>query len=169
MLKAEVAAHFWSKVDRSGGPEACWPWTASGTRRGYGLLRPKGPYPRQAHRRAWYLTVGPIPPGLLVCHRCDNPPCCNPAHLFLGTTLDNVRDMDAKGRRQRNFGEKNPASKLTAERVRAIRACLAQGHSARDTAVRFGISRRHVDQIKTGVRWAALDSALREPSLERGA
>jgi hypothetical protein len=82
------------RVDNSGGPAACWPWTGSCTRHGYGKLSAT----EVAHRVAWELTNGPIPSGLCVLHRCDNPPCCNPAHLFLGTRSDNVADMVAKGR-----------------------------------------------------------------------
>ena len=78
----------------------CWLWMDCAHEFGYGLLKiggRKGPVVR-AHRYAWELHNGPIPRGLFVCHRCDNPPCCNPAHLFLGTNADNVRDMRRKGR-----------------------------------------------------------------------
>lgn len=89
---------FWSKVDKSGGPDACWPWTAHTRRRGYGCIRLPG---RNvvAHRYAWALTHGAEPtPDRFVCHRCDNPPCCNPAHLFLGDAAANMADMASKGR-----------------------------------------------------------------------
>lgn len=90
------AERFWSKVDRSGGPDACWPWTRSLHTKGYGQTSVAGV--RASHRAAWILTNGPIPAGLCVCHRCDNPPCCNPAHLFLGSLGDNNRDRSIKGR-----------------------------------------------------------------------
>jgi hypothetical protein len=98
-----TAVRFWKKVDQSGGPDACWVWTAGrGGTMGYGSFQ-MGTYRNthhvRAHRMAWELTNGPIPAGKYVCHRCDNPPCCNPAHLFLGTQGDNLRDMYAKGRR----------------------------------------------------------------------
>lgn len=88
---SEVCA-FWAKVDRRG-PDECWEWTTGRERYGYGhsVLG-------TASRVAWELTNGPIPDGQRVLHSCDNPPCCNPRHLFLGTQLDNVRDMMAKGR-----------------------------------------------------------------------
>lgn len=92
-----VEGRFWPRLDQSGGPEACWPWTGSRTRTGYGKCSVDGRHVA-AHRLAWQLTNGPIPDGLHVLHRCDNPPCCNPGHLFLGTHTDNVRDMLAKGR-----------------------------------------------------------------------
>jgi hypothetical protein len=106
-----AAARFWSKVDKSGGPGTCWPWTGSVSSSGYGSLTHAG-RGIKAHRRAWELTNGAIPPGdgphgTCVCHRCDNPLCCNPAHLFLGTTADNTHDMIAKGRKFRPLGDLN--------------------------------------------------------------
>jgi len=90
---------FWCGVKR-GEPDECWPWTRSLSPKGYGRVRG-----RNAHRVAYELTYGPIPPGMFVCHTCDNPPCCNPAHLFLGTYLDNIADMVAKKRSRGRFSQ----------------------------------------------------------------
>jgi hypothetical protein len=93
---------FWSKVDKRGSDE-CWPWTGYHNHRGYARFsrRDKGG-PSKGHpagRMAWVLTYGkPFPAGRFACHRCDNPGCVNPAHIFPGTPLDNMRDMVAKGR-----------------------------------------------------------------------
>jgi hypothetical protein len=91
-----VAERFWAKVDRSAADE-CWPWMAARFDNNYGAFWRDGRQQR-ASRVAWELEHGPIPPGMLVCHRCDNPPCVRPDHLFLGTDTDNKRDMAEKGR-----------------------------------------------------------------------
>ena len=90
---------FWSHVDKRGHDE-CWLWLAGKYVGGYGALRTayKGRKFVRAPRLAWAIVNGPIPAGLWVLHRCDNPPCVNPAHLFLGTHKDNMRDREAKGR-----------------------------------------------------------------------
>lgn len=111
---------FWLKVDQRGGPGACHPWTAARDR-GYGKFTIRGKGQFRAHRLAYELTIGPIPEGLNVLHHCDNPPCCNPAHLFLGTQQDNVNDMYAKGRGNCSTGERSWRAKLTANDVREIR------------------------------------------------
>lgn len=90
---------FWGKIDMTGGGSSCWAWTRYTDKDGYGVVyRRHKDNNERAHRVAWELTFGEIPCGLLVLHSCDNPQCCNPNHLFLGTTLDNVRDKMAKGR-----------------------------------------------------------------------
>ncbi len=91
-----LADRFWARV-AVGKPDECWEWTRYRDRAGYGQAYHEG-RDVPAHRLAWILTHGPIPDGLKVLHRCDYPPCVNPAHLFLGTQGDNVRDAVAKGR-----------------------------------------------------------------------
>lgn len=112
-----IAERFWEKVDVRG-PDECWPWMA-GLRQGYGRFTITHGKGVQAHRVAYELTKGPIPPGLDVLHDCDFPPCCNPSHLWPGTNLDNVRDSVAKGRRacgDRNGAHIHPQSRPYGER-----------------------------------------------------
>jgi hypothetical protein len=113
----------------------------------------------RAHRVAWSLKNGPIPDGMLVCHSCDSPPCCNDAHHFLGTQADNAADMARK--RRSNIGAKNPQAKLTAEQVAEIRA--APG-SQRKIAARFGVGQTQVGKIKRGERWRN-----HQPDMQAGA
>jgi hypothetical protein len=91
-----LADRFWRSVDRRG-PDECWPWKDARDAHGYGAFG-HGSKTLKAHRVSSELTDGPIAEGLAVCHRCDNPPCCNPAHLFRAPQPENVRDMFAKGR-----------------------------------------------------------------------
>src|SRR5687767_6700752 len=94
--RATMDARFWEKVDQSGGPETCWPWLGAiqtrspGGHGGYGYFFRLNKV-RYAHRRALELTLGrSLEPGEIALHTCDNPPCCNPAHLRAGTQLDNM-------------------------------------------------------------------------------
>jgi hypothetical protein len=115
-----LAERLWSKCDMSGGPDSCWLWTANKDGVGYGAIHVIDRM-KKAHRISYELSVGPIPNDMHVCHRCDTPSCINPAHLFLGTRSDNMRDCEQKGRRTHGKGEQNHASKLTRDEVRFIR------------------------------------------------
>jgi hypothetical protein len=142
-------ASFWTHVDLSN-PIGCWPWLKGTDRGGYGKLGNV-----RAHRHAWTLTYGPIPAGLVICHACDNPPCCRPDHLFVGTPADNTNDMKAKGRQPRLFGVMNAAAKLTEDDVRAIRRAYAAGGAhQREIARRFGVGQMTVSLIVRRKRWA---------------
>jgi hypothetical protein len=136
-----VTDRFWEKVDKSG---ECWVWTAAKQASGYGkfVIR-KGDTPVGAHRLAYQLEVGDIPEGMYVLHRCDNPSCVRPDHLFVGTHLDNMADMRAKGRwhytpRNQN-GERNPSSILSDAKVSAMLADLASGGRPVSVARKYGI------------------------------
>jgi len=146
------AADFWSRIEKSGD---CWIWTARRFRTGYGRFDCGG-YAWGAHRVAMALTTGEIP-ELCVLHRCDNPPCVNPAHLWLGTLSDNTRDAYSKGRMfppdTRRLGERHPHSKLNREMVRDIRRRIAQGDGYALIARAFGVSQRAIVSVATGRTW----------------
>lgn len=159
--RQSIADRFWSKVNSSGGPDTCWPWTAFCLPNGYGhfwgyrYIRDNRSRSKSggAHRWAWELTRGPIPAEMFVLHRCDNPPCCNPAHLFLGTPADNMHDMVAKGREAHVRGENHGAAILTARTVLEIRTALSSGNSQQSLAGRFGVSQTLISAINLRKVW----------------
>lgn len=152
----KFSARFWSKVDRSGGPDACWPWMAGRHTAGYGMANAMD-NSFCAHRMSWSMHNGPIPAGMAICHKCDNPPCVNPAHLFLGTKADNSRDMARKGRS--THGESNPRARLTEAEVLQVRRLRAEGLSMRRIALRVGCSLTNVSVICRGKTWSRLEAA----------
>jgi hypothetical protein len=178
-LDATTLARFWSKVDCSGGPDACWLWRGT-TVNGYGVIKTHGKQLR-CHRVAWELAHGPIPNGLCVCHTCDVRNCVNVAHHWLGTTGDNMADRTAKGRAARGSrngthmhperlargerngarlyperlvrGEENRNAKLTAEVVAEIYRRAHAGETRATIAHDYGISMSNVTTIKQRKTW----------------
>lgn len=135
---------FWSRVKKT---EGCWTWTGAKIS-GYGDLRVSVTVHQLAHRFSWELHHGPIPAGLHVLHRCDNPPCVRPDHLFLGTNDDNVADSVNKGRAGR---------KLTADQVLAIREeYRTLGLSQRLLAIKYGVSKTSMEKLLTWKTWGYL-------------
>jgi hypothetical protein len=153
---------YQAKVDCRG-PDECWPWTAARFERGYGAFR-LGDKQKKAHRVGYELLVGPIPSGQNVCHTCDNPPCQNPAHWFLGTHADNARDRQQKGRgaagsplptgHKRSTGERNSNAKLTEKDVRVIRALCRAGRTQQSVAAQYGLTQSAVGYIVRRKLWA---------------
>jgi hypothetical protein len=165
--REDVATRFWAKVLRGVEPDACWTWIGAkketGPGQGYGSFKLKSDTSRGAHRVSYALFNDVSPGEMKVCHRCDNPPCVNPAHLFLGTQLDNIHDMVAKGRRVAvdQSGENNGAAKLTAEQVERIKRCIVQGESNQCIARRYNVSHSLISRISLGKSWGTVP--LRPP------
>jgi hypothetical protein len=154
-----LSERFWSKVSVSG-PGDCWPWRASRSRKGYGRINIDR-RSHNAHRVAWLLANGAVPDDRMVCHHCDNPPCCNPAHLFLGEAADNTADMMQKGRHRTRVpdllarGERFPQARLTNDGVAEARRLRAEGHlSIEQIAQRFGVSVATMASALRGDTWS---------------
>ena len=151
---------FWSKTQPRNG---CLEWVGYRDRQGYGRLMRKAVQssPLIAHRYAYTLAVGPIPPGAVVMHTCDNPPCVKPEHLRIGTQADNIHDRDAKGHHRpgRLIGAAHPQAKLTDDDVAEIRRLRRAGVRGRVIAARFGICLSRVYGIGTGHAWTHLEDA----------
>jgi hypothetical protein len=158
-MKVSPEERFWAKV-RKGEPDECWEWTKNRGVYGYGQLR-FGGADRRAHRVAYQLHYGVDPGTLFVCHRCDNPSCCNPAHLFLGTARENMADKVRKGRQAR--GERQGLSKLTADQVVEIRRLRMERWSITRLAKKFSVDPSLVARIVTGQIWVHVDGPVAPP------
>jgi hypothetical protein len=138
----------------------CWNWTGIRNHRGYGRYHYTTTdgtvLNASAHRLALELALGrPIEADMNGCHRCDNPPCCNAAHLFEGTTADNQQDCREKGRARWRAGEEHGMAKLRAADIPLIRVALASGETQRSIAQRFGVSQASISRIKHGKGWTS--------------
>lgn len=131
-LKIPLAERFWVHVAKAG-PDDCWEWQRRKDRRGYGLIGGDKRETLQAHRVAYEFEVAPIPDGLVIRHKCDNPACCNPAHLETGTQADNIMDMMKRNR--------CAAVKVPNETVLQVHADFIAGMSCQEIAEKYGISR----------------------------
>lgn len=139
----------------------CLLWTGTRNRQGYGAINIAGKTQR-AHRVAYAEANGEIPAGLLVCHHCDTPACCNPDHLFLGSHSDNMVDMMRKGRGNKPAGEAHGLAELKADQVTDIVRRLAAGEGVGEIAEIYGVSRSTISLIKSGRNWASVSGLTRE-------
>lgn len=146
---------FWEKVETSSDFSTCWEWQACTIPSGYGQFWVH----RKAissHRVAWMLVKGSIPDGMVVCHACDNPRCCNPSHLFLGTNRDNTQDMIRKGRMViAHHGSESPQAKLNdmaVKRLRKLAKNAPYGFYARE-ARRYGVDPATIRDAVFGRTW----------------
>lgn len=158
---AAFARRFWSNV-KVGAPELCWEWGLSRfvKRGGYGQIRTSDKRTLKTHRVAYELHYGTIPPGMFVCHRCSNPPCCNPHHLYAGTPADNSADTVAAGHQYippLKLGERVASAKLKEADVREI---FGSREGAVALSRKFGVSRQIIWRIKTGKAWKCVLTTL---------
>jgi hypothetical protein len=144
------------------GEDECWPWTGKVDRLGYGRAFVHGGFARRdwiAHRLSWMLAHGD-PGRAWVLHRCDNPNCVNPSHLFLGDSQTNVDDMIAKGRNAKMLGSQVPASKLTEADIPAIFEMRKRGALLSEIASRFGVAAQTIDSALKRRTWRHVEVTL---------
>jgi hypothetical protein len=155
-----LTERFWSHIDKDGpipehrpelGP--CWLWTGSTDNHGYGGINPGHGHPIKAHRVSWEIHNGPIPENLGVLHKCDNPPCVNPMHLWLGTHQENMADRDAKGRLPLTPPEKRKSVKLTWNRVREIRTRHSNGETIRLLSHEYDVTFETIRSVVRNESW----------------
>lgn len=151
-----LSERFWEKVKR-GAPDECWEWQAAKTEKGYGRLTSGRKNHLKAHRVAFALANGgTVDDDTNVLHRCDNPPCCNPAHLFAGTRRDNTQDMIRKGRNSpppHYFGAKHPATKFDETVARSI---ISDTRKIAEIAADYDVSHMTIYRIKHRKSWKLL-------------
>lgn len=154
----DPAIRYHTKYDKRSTGE-CWPWTKGRFKAGYGAFW-DGQKQTTAHRFGYKLLIGPVPDDLDVCHTCDNPPCQNPSHWFLGTSTENTADRHRKGRSRGPRGEESGNSRLRADQVVEIRRLARAKTPLREIARRYNLAPGTVSQIIHGKRWAHLTQDL---------
>lgn len=146
-----IEDRFLSKIAKSPEDGGCWLWTGYLDKDGYGTFNPESKTLKKAHRFSYLMHVGPIAEGLCVCHSCDRPSCCNPAHLFLGTATDNDKDRDNKGRQAK--GERIGNSRFTASEILEIRRMRESGMTQQAIANKVGAAQPVISAIVLRKTW----------------
>ena len=151
---APIDVRWWRRVDKNGPTlphmdSACWIWTGHVIADGYGHIK-RGKTMVLTHRLSWELTFGEIKGGLLVLHKCDNPACVNPSHLFLGTDADNAKDRDSKGRMGNKAGTSNGNAKINEDIVIQIRSSTTP---TKDLAKAYNVSIPLIQKIRSKSLW----------------
>ena len=149
-------SRFWSKIS-VGAADACWNWNGAKDKDGYGNVK-CGKQVTKAHRIAYALHNGKWPDDSMVCHKCDNTSCCNPAHLWTGTNQDNQNDSVSKGRNKPGSltGEENPGAKLSKEQATQAITMIAQGFTNKRIAHMLGVSHATISCIRLSKAWPEL-------------
>lgn len=148
-LTKDLEDRFWEKVDR-GDPDECWEWQAGTAPGGYGLITKEGES-EIATRVVWELKYDEKPGDLNVLHKCDNPPCVNPSHLYLGDQSDNLFDhMEAE---DRNYGEDHPGAKLTENQVKDIRRKAEEGTEREELAKEYEVTVQNISAVVRKDSW----------------
>jgi hypothetical protein len=171
-VRIPESERFESKVDKSAGPDGCWPWLARRSKKGYGEFEVwrNGKWIKgRAHAVAHEIYIGPIPAGMCVCHICDTPWCVNPKHFFVGTHVDNAKDRAEKGRSssgprhwtalkpdQIRRGTEHPNARLNAEQVREIRTRREDGESLAVLAKDFGTTMNTISRVARRIVYASI-------------
>ena len=161
IIDDSLRRRFWDKVEKLGA-EDCWPW-AGATVKGYGSISGTSSVQRYySHRVSWEIHNGKIPHGMLVLHHCDNPPCVNPDHLYIGTAQDNSNDIRSRGKHPFSGfrGEEMHAAKLTNAAVVGIWEMLMDGRTHKEAADAHEISETTVREISHGRRWGHITESL---------
>jgi len=151
--KVAIEIRFWKYIIKNDDINKCWKWTGSKIKSGYGNISVNDKI-KLAHRVSYEMHNGAIPEGMFVCHSCDNPECCNPLHLWIGTNSDNVADKMKKGRLNPNDGMNNPRAILKDQDILEIRKLLLDGVKGAVIARQYGVGKTAICRIKLGKSWA---------------
>lgn len=152
-ISGDPKKRFFSNIIREKEWKKCWVWLGLKSRQGYGRMTINKKQ-KLAHRYSWEIYRGQIPDGMFICHKCDNPSCVNPRHLFVGDRFDNAKDMVKKGRNRDDKGSKHPSAKLTEEQVIHIRKRIEDGEMQINLAKEFNVHKATISMIKRRENWS---------------